>query len=181
MNDATRRSLVIFILTGVAGFWINAAAHTWMLCRRNPLVRRYKATLQFRSALVGDTLLLPAVNVLLDRQLADWGHDDYSARLRRGYLAGAVVGGVAGTAAFHLFQGWRKLTNWTMPRPWRWNAMGYYHAVYMAGQITALAYFCIAAAARVRHQGPRAVLTGRLLAVVALLGAFAALLYKDYY
>ena len=178
MNDATRRSLAIFGLTGVAGFWVNAAAHAWMLWRRNPLVRQYKATLQFRSALVGDALLLPAVNVLLDRQLADWGH---GGRLHGGYLIGAIIGGVAGTAAFHVFQGWQKLTNWTMPRPWRWNAMGYYHALYMAGQLTALAYFCIAAGARLRRQGARALLTGRLLAVVALLGAFAALLYKDYY
>ena len=40
MNDATRRSLAIFGLTGVAAFGVNAAGHAWMLWRGNPLVRR---------------------------------------------------------------------------------------------------------------------------------------------
>jgi hypothetical protein len=37
-----------------------------------------------------------------------------------------------------------------MPRPWRWNALGFYHAVYMAGQFTLPAYFCGAAGTRLR-------------------------------
>jgi hypothetical protein len=85
------------------------------------------------------------------------------------------------TALFHAYQGAQSLTNWTMPRPWRWNAFGYYHAFYMAAQFTALAYFCAAAAGRVRDDGPGALLTSRLLSASALLLAFAALLYKDYY
>ena len=37
-----------------------------------------------------------------------------------------------------------------MPRPWRWNVLGYYHAVYMASQFTLLAYFCGAGGTRLR-------------------------------
>jgi hypothetical protein len=96
-------------------------------------------------------------------------------------LARALLVGVGLTALFHGYQGAQKLTNWTMPRPWRWNALGYSHAVYMAGQLTLLAYFCGAAGTRLRDEGSRALVTRRLLAVAVLLTAFGVLLYKDYY
>lgn len=181
MSKVSGRSLTIFGLTSVAAFWVNAAGHAWMLWRGNPLVREYKATLEYRSALVGDSLLLPLVNVLLDRQLEAWGDGLRAGQVRRGRLVRAVLAGVGITAVFHAYQGRQHLTNWTMPRPWRWNALGYYHALYMAGQFTLLAYFCGAAGTRVRDEGAGVLLTQRLLAAAALLTAFAALLYKDYY
>jgi hypothetical protein len=181
MNDAMRRSLAVFGLTGVAAFGVNAAGHAWMLWRGHPLVRRHRATLAYRSALIGDSLLLPLVNVLLDRQLDAWGDGLRPGCLRWGRLARALLVGTGLTAVFHGYQAAQKLTNWTMPRPWRWNALGYYHAVYMAGQFTLLTYFCGAAVTHLRDEGSSALLTRRVLAVAALLTAFGVLLYKDYY
>lgn len=181
MNEPARRALTIFGLTSLSAFWINAIGHAWMLWRGNPLVREHKATLEYRSALLGDSVLLPLVNVLLDRQLDAWSEGLRPGRLRRGRLARAIVAGVGVTALFHGYQAAQALTNWTMPRPWRWNALGYYHAAYMASQFTLLAYFCGAAGARLRDEGAGALLTRRLCAASMLLLAFAALLYKDYY
>ncbi len=181
MNDAARRAATIFGLTSLSAFWVNAAGHAWMLWRGNPLVREYKATLAYRSALLGDSALLPLVNVLLDQQLDAWGDGLRLGELRRGRLLRAALAGIGITGVFHGYQAAQSLTNWTMPRPWRWNALGYYHALYMASQFTLLAYFCGAAAMRVRTAGPSALLTRRLLGASALLLAFAALLYKDYY
>ncbi len=181
MRDATRRGLLIFGATSVAAFWVNAAGHAWMLWRGNPLVHEYKGTLQYRSALAGDSTLLPLLNVLLDRQLEAWGEGSRPGAIRRGRLAGAVVAGLGVTAAFHVYQGAQGLTNWTMPRPWHWNALGYYHALYMASQCVYLAYVCGAAVAHARQTGARTLLTRRLLAAVALLLGWAALLLTDYY
>lgn len=181
MDDGTRRSLAIFGLTSVAAFWVNATGHAWMLWRGNPLVRQYRATLRYRSALVGDSVLLPLVNVLLDRQLEAWGEGLRPGHLRRGDLIPALLIGAGLTALFHGYQATQKLTNWTMPRPWRWNALGYYHALYMAGQFMLLAYFCGVAGTRLRAEGASALLTRRLLAAAVLLAGFAVLLYKDYY
>lgn len=176
-----RRSLIMFGATSVAAFWVNAAGHGWMLWRGNPLVRQYKATLEYRSAIFGDSVLLPLVNVLLDRQLEAWGDGLRTPQLRRGRLARSMLIGAGLTALFHGYQAAQGLTNWTMPRPWRWNALGYYHALYMASQFTLLAYFCGAAGTRLRDRGSSALFSRRLLAAAALLLAFAALLYKDYY
>lgn len=181
MNKTARRALAIFGLTSVSAFWVNAIGHAWMLWRGNPLVREHKATLQYRSALLGDSILLPLVNVLLDRQLDAWENGLRPGRLRRGRLARAILAGTGITALFHGYQAAQKLTNWTMPRAWRWNVLGYYHALYMASQFTLLAYFCAAAGTRIRDHGAGVVLTRRLLAASGLLLAFAALLYKDYY
>jgi hypothetical protein len=117
MNDALQRSLAIFGLTGVAAFGVNAAGHAWMLWRGNPLVRQHRATLAYRSALIGDSLLLPLVNVLLDRQLDAWGDGLRPGALRWGRLARALLVGTGLTALLHGYQGAQKLTNWTMPRP----------------------------------------------------------------
>ncbi len=181
METATRRALAIFGATSVAAFWVNAAGHIWMSRRGNPLVREYKATLQYRSAIIGDSTLLPLLNALLDRQLDAWGEGLHSDAAPRGRLAHAAVVGLGVTAAFHVYQGVFKLTNWTMPRPWRWNFFGYYHALYMACQCVYLAYVCAAAAARVRAEGAEALVTRRLLAAAVCLLSWAALLYTDYY
>src|SRR5919205_1744802 len=98
MNNAMRRSLAIFGLSGVAAFGVNAAGHAWMLWRGNPLVRQYRATLAYRSALVGDSLLLPLVNVLLDRQLEAWGDGLRPGDLKRGRLARGLLIGTGVTA-----------------------------------------------------------------------------------
>jgi len=188
MKSATRRSLVIFGATSVSAFWVNAAGHAWMLWRGNPLVRDYKATLTYRSALLGDSTLLPLVNVLLDRQLDAWGggprggpRGGRSGRIRRRRLVRSVLAGIGMTLAIHIYQAAQGLTNWTMPRPWRWNTLGYYHALYMASNATLVAYFCAAAAARARANGLRVLFTRRLAAALVCFAAWAALLYKDYY
>lgn len=180
MSDTSRRSVAIFAITSVAAFWVNAVGHAWMLWRRNPLVREYKATLAYRSALIGDAVLLPLANVLLDRELESWGEGLWPGRIRRGRLARSLLLGCGLTIVVHVYQAAQRLTNWTMPRPWRWTALGYYHALYMASQFTILTYVGGAARARLRDAGPRALLSHRLVAIGALLVAFAALLYKDY-
>lgn len=173
--------MTIFGLTSVAAFWINAIGHVWMLWRGNPLVHEHKATLEFRSALLGDALLLPLVNVLLDRQLEAWGDGLHTGQLRRSRLIRSLFAGSILTVICHVYQAKRKMTNWTMPRPWRWTALGYYHALYMAGQFTILAYFAAAARTRMRTWGSRVLITRRLLTTATLLTAFARLLYNDYH
>ncbi len=179
MKNATRRSLVIFGATSVSAFWVNAAGHAWMLWRSNPLVRDYKATLAYRSALLGDSTLLPLVNVLLDRQLDAWGDGPRGGQ--GGRLVRSVLAGIGMTLAIHIYQAAQGLTNWTMPRPWRWNTLGYYHALYMASNASLVAYFCAVAAIRARANGLRVLFTRRLAAAMVCFAAWAALLYKDYY
>ncbi len=181
MKDETKRGLVVFAVTSVSAFWVNAVGNVYLIWRKSPLVRDYKATLQYRSALAGDAVLLPLLSVALDRQLDAWGDGPRPGQVRRRRLARSLIGATSITAAFHVYQATQKLTNWTMPRPWRWNVLGYYHALYMAGQATQVCYFAGSAIAQVRAHGVRALLTPRLVAAMGLLLGWAGLLYKDYY
>ncbi len=181
MKAETKRGLAIFIVTSVSAFWVNAVGNVYLILRKSPLVREHKATLAYRSALAGDAVLLPLLSVALDRQMDVWGDGLRLGQAPASRLARAVLAATGITVAFHVYQATQKLTNWTMPRPWRWNALGYYHALYMAGQATQVCYFGGAAARRVRAVGVRALLTRRLAAAAGLLFGWAALLYKDYY
>ena len=181
MSTPSRRSVAVFGVTSMAAFWINAAGHLWLLRRRHPLVCEHKGTLQFRSALLGDAVLLPLVNVLLDRQLREWNDGTPVMAARRARSRRTLLAALGLTAFLHGVQATKNLTNWTMPRPWRWTAMGYYHAIYMAGQIGLLISFCATAGQHTRRRGVNALLTRNLLAALVSLVAFAGLVYKDYY
>jgi len=181
MKDETKRGLVVFAVTSVSAFWVNAVGNVYLIWRKSPLVRDYKATLQYRSALAGDAVLLPLLSVALDRQLDAWGDGLRPGQAPAPRLARAILVAMGITAAFHVYQATQKLTNWTMPRPWRWNVLGYYHALYMAGQATQVCYFAGSAVAQMRAHGVRALLTPRLAAAMGLLLGWGGLLYKDYY
>lgn len=181
MKDATARALVVFGITSVSAFWVNAAGHLYLGWRGSSLVRDYRATLSYKSALAGDSTLLPLLTVLLDQQLDEWGEGLRPGQVLPGRLARAAGVAATLTGIVHAYQAAQKLTNWTMPRSWHWNFLGYYHALYMTGQFAFLGYVGGAALARARVKGPGTLVTPRTTASLGLMGLFAALLYKDYY
>ncbi|MCS6800609.1 MAG: hypothetical protein RMM58_10310 [Chloroflexota bacterium] len=164
-------TVAIVLGTIVLAFGVNAVAHLILLLRRSRLVQEYRGTLQFLSAWVGDGVLLPALNVIAARLLQRTGGPPNRAELA---AALAVGGGI--TAALHGYQGARGLVNWSMPRPWRWNLLGWYHALFMTGQLSYLALALL----RLRRwrRTPLALRDGALIGAGLLL--FALLLRWDY-
>jgi hypothetical protein len=188
------RSAAIFAATSVAAFGINAATHLLTLWTGTAIPRTCKATLHYRSAIIGDSVLIPLVNVLLDQQLQEWKRYSQASALEEGSVArlyptwltsalqpACLAAALTSTASLHAFQAMAKFTNWTMPEPWKWTPLGYYHAAFMAAQMSYLAYACAVTATEVRQRGADAALTNRMLAAASLLCWFTALLYKDYY
>ena len=83
---------------------------------------------------------------------------------------------------FHIAQGRGGLVNWTMPKPWRWNLLGYYHFIYMATQFSyMLLYFTQLAARRAKGRPLTPDQKRDLALIAASLAAFGLLLYTDYY
>lgn len=189
-----RRSAGIFAVTSTAAFGVNAATHLLTLWTGKSDSHSCKATLHYRSAVVGDSVLIPLANVLLDQQLQQWKRRRHVIGLDRSCWVGRPPAGMVSatrmtclavaltlTLGLHAFQARARLTNWTMPVPWRWTPLGYYHAAFMATQMSFLAYVCTIAAAEMRQRGGTAALTGRTFTAGSLLCCFLALLYKDYY
>jgi len=92
-----------------------------------------RTVFHYYSGVLGDGLLLPAVNVLgfmvLSQmaQLIPW---------RRAPLY-AMLGVATATAAF-LVQARLELVNWSMPTPFHWSDVGQFHFFVMSAEVTYL-------------------------------------------
>jgi hypothetical protein len=163
----------VALSTAIAGLGVQAALHAWLAWRRSPLVQRQRGTLSFISALVGDGVILPVVNAVLAAQLRRWAQP-----LQLGRLLWALGTGAAFTALAHAAQGSLRLVNWSMPRPFAWNWIGWYHALFMWSQSAYLVYG-IQAAVRRWRAGHRDIF-GLVGVVSSGIILFAALLAYDY-
>lgn len=169
--------LLLFLVFGATVFFglaVQAAGNVYLRWRADPIVSEYRATLSYTSAIIGDGVLVPLVNVFMTSQLVAW-------RRRPGLteVAGAVLGAAVVTVGAHLYQAVNALLNWTMVRPFEWTALGYYHAAFMWAEISFVLFFW-GQVAMVGKERPRAILSQRV-AYVFLCGAlFLRLLFADY-
>lgn len=164
------------LITFAAALGVSGGTNVWMLLTKNPLIKEHRPTLTFRSAIFGDGIILPVVNVLMMRSLARW-----RPRLGMDTALLPVLGGSAVSLLFHIAQGKGGMVNWTMTRPWRWNLLGYYHFVYMATQFS---YMLLYFAQLLWHWRKGDITDDQkrdLVLILGLMGLFGLLLYTDYY
>lgn len=178
-SAAARARMVLLGLVGVItmifAFGIQAADNAWLLWHDAPLVEHYRATLTYRSAVIGDGMIIPVVNALIVMTLLDWGG---GLRWRQVIAPSVVALGV--TAAVHWYQASHNLINWTMPHAYQWTAMGYYHAAFMWSELSILAFFIARTVHRLRAEGTSALADKRLGLIVIGLWLFVNLLMGDY-
>jgi len=164
--------LTVGVATFACGFLAGALLNVVLWLVQAPLAQQFRTTLTYPSAIVGDGLVLPLVNMAatswLLRERAGW-----TPRLG----CGALLLGLGVTLAFHIEQGMNGIVNWSMPTPWHWNGLGVYHAAYMLTVATLLGAFLLSMVGATRR-------TGRLpgAAVWVALGVlvFFGLLRMDY-
>jgi hypothetical protein len=160
--------------TWVFGFLIQAAGSAWLRWQDDPIASHYRTSLSYTSALIGDGVLLPLVNVLIVGQLMAWRR-----RPRGREIAGALLVGALVTSIVHLYQAANALLNWTMTQPYRWSGLGYEHAAFMWAEVSFVLFFW-GQVALVGKESPRAILSHRIL-LVALCGlAFLRMVFGDY-
>ncbi|MBI2862920.1 MAG: hypothetical protein HYX89_08875 [Chloroflexi bacterium] len=127
-------------MVGVASFWaafgILGFATIWLLWNGDPLVYNYRTTIQYKSAIIGDGVLVPLINMIIVSQLLEWKSKLNVKNLLRSASISAVI-----SFSVALFQAQDALVNWTMPSPYQWTWLGYYHAVFMMAELTLLIAF----------------------------------------
>jgi hypothetical protein len=165
---------LVFFATVFFGFVVQAAGNVYLNWRADPIVSQYRSTLTYTSAVIGDGILIPLVNVFMTSQLSLWRR-----RPRVSEIAGALLLSAAITVFVHLYQAVNALLNWTMVKPYEWTALGYYHAAFMFTEISFVLFFW-GQVALVVKESPRAALSHRV-AFAFLCGAlFLRLLFADY-
>ena len=165
---------IVFMATVFFGFLVQALGNLYLRYTDDPIVTHYRTTLSYTSAVVGDGLLIPMVNVFMTSQLAFW-------RRRPGLseIALSVLGGALVTGFVHVYQAVNDLRNWTMTAPFEWTPLGYYHAAFMWTEISFVLFFW-GQVGLVARDTPRAILSHRI-AMVCLCGLlFLRLLFADY-
>jgi hypothetical protein len=165
---------IVFLTTWIFGFLIQAAGSAWLRWQDDPIASHYRTSLSYTSALLGDGLLLPLVNVLIVSQLMVWRR-----RPRGREIAGALLVGALVTSLVHFYQAANALLNWTMTQPYRWSGLGYEHAAFMWAEVSFVLFFW-GQIALIGKERPRAILSHRIL-LVALCGlAFLRMVFADY-
>lgn len=165
---------IVFLATAFFGFAIQALGNVYLNWRGDPIVHQYRGTLTYTSAILGDGVLIPLVNVFMTSQLALWRRRPSLTEVGMAVLGGGLV-----TAFVHLYQAVNDLRNWAMPAPFQWTAIGYYHAAFMWAEVSGVLFFW-GQVALVARESPRAILSHRV-AFAFLCGAlFLRLLFADY-
>lgn len=166
--------VTVFALTVLFGFAIPASASAYLRWTGDPIVTTYRTTLSYTSAIVGDALILPLVNILITSQLWEWRR-----RPRLGELVAAIASGALLTGAVHLYQAANAILNWTMMAPYAWTPIGYVHAGFMFAELTFVTLFWGQVGLVAREQ-PRRVFSRRIFFVVLCSLVFLRLLLGDY-
>lgn len=130
----------IIIATGLAtfffGFGAGAAYNYYLIQIHDPLVEQFRASLSYNSAIYGDGILLPIVNMVMVAFLLR-KKQFFSKNVK----IFSLIGGAIITAYFHITQALEGIVNWAMPTPWHWNLLGLWHAIYMFSVSTLISTF----------------------------------------
>lgn len=164
----------VALVTLFFGFIVQAVGSAHFHLTADPAMLQYRTTLSYTSAIVGDAIILPIVNVLIVGQLLMWRRTPRPAE-----LVGPVLGAAVLTVGVHLYQAANALLNWTMLAPYQWTALGYAHAAFMFAELTLVLFFWGQVALVAREQ-PRAIFSHRVLLVVLCSVVFLRLLLGDY-
>lgn len=165
---------IVFALTLLVGFVTQAAGSVYLRWTDDPIVTSYRTTLSYTSALIGDAVLLPLVNVFMTAQLWEWRRRPQVSEVVLSLLAGAAL-----TVGVHLYQAVNEILNWTMMEPYAWTPLGYVHAGFMFAEISFVVFFWGQVGLVARDQ-PRALFSRRIAFVVLCSLVFMRLLLGDY-
>lgn len=127
---------LVGFLTFFFGFAAGAILNLYLIAINHPLVHQFRSALTYKSAIFGDGILLPILNMIAAAFiLKNW--DEVSIRMRQIALGmGLIV-----TIYFHINQAMEGIVNWAMPKPWHWNILGVWHMLYMLFVASLLSLF----------------------------------------
>lgn len=128
LSDDNQKYIIVGIglATFVLGFFAGAILNYYLLLIHSPLVENFRASLQYKSSIFGDGVILPIINMF-----AIYFILENKEFLRKKVIRNAIFFGILITAYFQVNQAVRGLVNWAMPSPWHWNLLGYFHDIYM--------------------------------------------------
>jgi hypothetical protein len=175
MLETINRKYIIGMIgfgTFFFGFFAGAAFSFYLNAIHSAMFGTLRTSLQFKSAIFGDGIILPIANMFAASFLIN-----QKKMLNAKLIKSSILLGLAITVYFHLNQALNNLINWAMPMPWHWNFLGLWHAVYMFSVSTFLSmfYLTVFRFSKTRKRVPR-----EFWIVTVSLVLFSLLLHLDY-
>lgn len=166
---------VLFLVGGGTfffGFFAGAMLNLYLLAIQSPFIHKFRASLDYKSAIFGDGIILPIVNMIIAGFLFD--HKVY---LHKNLLKLSLFIGFLVTVYFHVTQALGGIVNWAMPTPWHWNILGLWHAIYMFSVCSFISCFYLVVIQLMRNKQK---LPKAFFGVTIGILAFFVLLHLDY-
>lgn len=128
VSKVNRRYVIVGagVATFFFGFGAGAFLNLYLLGINYPLVLHFRGSLTFISSILGDGIILPSINMLAVSFIINNKELVSKLNIVLGLISGLLI-----TIYFHLVQGMEGLVNWSMPTPWHWNFLGFWHMTYM--------------------------------------------------
>ncbi|MBI2595743.1 hypothetical protein HYW46_03350 [Candidatus Daviesbacteria bacterium] len=134
--DSTSIIIAVGAATFFFGFGAGALYNYYLILTNSPIVSTLRTSLTFKSAIFGDGIILPIINMTAAYFLIKNRKYRTKTILVYSFISGFVV-----LAYFHITQAVKGLVNWAMPSPWHWNLLGLWHAIYMYSVASFISYF----------------------------------------
>lgn len=154
--------------------WFAQLAYYEIVIHHNALAFSGEQTLfDYKTGIIGDVLLLPIINagilyVLLHRRPI----------LTRFPYVSAILVGLFVDGLLNFLQGFLKLTNWSMPKPYEWDFVSYWHMASFLLQISfvLLFFYTVMRPGKVLNLKVRRITEG----ILGLMSVFVLLFLYDY-
>ena len=129
------------------GFGAGAILNLYLLATHSPVVIHFRSSLMYISSIFGDGIILPIVNMFVAANL--FKNKAFIGRLT---IVLSLFFGLLVTLYFHITQAVQGLVNWAMPKPWQWNFLGVWHALYMMCVASFLSLYFLVLIQTIRKQ-----------------------------
>lgn len=131
-------SFVIVAVSLVLNFLIPYSYFLYITKVKGESFVPYKAINEYLSGMVGDTILVPLINLFLFKSV-------YGLPVSLSYqvVTLAFLMGLGAMAISHVSQAMLGPINWSMPEPWRWTFPGKYHMLSATIQYSYMALMLI--------------------------------------
>jgi len=163
-------------LTGFAtfffGFGAPAVLNLILFAIKSPLVLNLRSSLSFVSAIIGDGIILPVVNMLI----ASFIFKNTVIVSKQVIILGFVLGLLI-TLYFNIVQAVNGLVNWAMPTPWHWNFLGLWHALYMFSVSSLISFYFLLLIKKIKKER---IFPKQAIFIILSLILFIILLKLDY-
>ena len=165
---------VAIILVSLVANWFVQFGYYLYETGRNPSVFHGERTLlDYKTGFIGDLVLLPIMNALVLYIILT-----SQRKLSRLHLYHVALLGLMADVLLHFFQGYLRLTNWSMPRPFQWDFVSYWHMVSFFFQISFVILFVYITARRLVPKDRRVLAASYV--VFGMMGLFLVLFMQDY-